>query len=159
MGDGATVVVGEGERRQRRAADFGDGGGAFCAFVDGECVVDLWTGWAGDGRPWEEATRGVIMSSTKGMTSLCAHLLEDRGELDLDAPVVRYWPEFGQARQGGRPRCASCSATSRAPSGCPGPMRCSGGTVRAGTTPRPSRPGWPRASRPGNPGPGTATTG
>ena len=96
MGDGATVVVGEGERRRERPANFGDGGGAFCAFVDGECVVDLWTGWAGDGRPWSEATRGVIMSSTKGMTSLCAHLLEDRGDLDLDAPVVRYWPEFGQ---------------------------------------------------------------
>jgi CubicO group peptidase (beta-lactamase class C family) len=37
------------------------------------------------------------MSSTKGMTTLCAHILEDRGELDLDAPVTRYWPEFGAA--------------------------------------------------------------
>jgi CubicO group peptidase (beta-lactamase class C family) len=93
MANGMSVIV----RDRERAADFGDGGGAFCAFVDGECVVDLWTGWAGDGRPWEETTRGVIMSSTKGMTALCAHLLEDRGELDLDAPVVYYWPEFGQA--------------------------------------------------------------
>ncbi len=97
MAGGASVVVGEGERRRERTADFGDGGGAFCAFVDGECVVDLWTGWAGVGRPWDETTRGVIMSSTKGMTTLCAHVLEDRGELELDAPVVRYWPEFGQA--------------------------------------------------------------
>jgi CubicO group peptidase (beta-lactamase class C family) len=97
MGDGATVLVGDGERRRERAVGFGDGGGAFCAFVDGECVVDLWTGWAGDGRPWVDATRGVIMSSTKGLTALCAHILVDRGELVLDAPVVRYWPEFGQA--------------------------------------------------------------
>jgi CubicO group peptidase (beta-lactamase class C family) len=37
------------------------------------------------------------MSSTKGMTTLCAHILEDRGELDLNAPVTRYWPQFGQA--------------------------------------------------------------
>jgi CubicO group peptidase (beta-lactamase class C family) len=96
MAAGATVVVGDGERRRERTVHFGDGGGAFCAFVGGECVADLWTGWAGDGRPWDEATRGVIMSSTKGMTSLCAHVLEDRGELDLGAPVVRYWPEFGQ---------------------------------------------------------------
>ena len=83
---GATVVVGERERR----ADLGDGGGAFCAFVDGECVVDVWTGCGRRraGRAWDEDTRAVIMSSTKGLTTLCAHLLEDRGELDLDAPVV-----------------------------------------------------------------------
>jgi CubicO group peptidase (beta-lactamase class C family) len=92
LGEGASVTVGERERR----ADLGDGGGAFCVYVDGECVVDLWTGPAGPGgREWAQDTRAVIMSSTKGMTTLCAHLLEDRGELDLDAPVVRYWPGFG----------------------------------------------------------------
>ncbi len=91
LAEGASVFVGE---RQRRA-DLGDGGGAFCAFVDGACVVDIWAGSAGADRAWERDTRAVIMSSTKGMTTLCAHILEDRGELDLDAPVVRYWPEFG----------------------------------------------------------------
>jgi CubicO group peptidase (beta-lactamase class C family) len=91
LGEGASVVVGGRERR----ADLGNGGGAFCAFVEGECLVDLWAGSAGPDRAWEEDARAVIMSSTKGMTTLCAHLLEDRGELDLDAPVVRYWPEFG----------------------------------------------------------------
>jgi CubicO group peptidase (beta-lactamase class C family) len=93
LGSGAVVTHGERERR----ADLGDGGGAFCAYVDGECVVDVWTGFA-DGRQrraWERDTRAVIMSSTKGLTSLCAHLLEDRGALDLDALVTRYWPEFG----------------------------------------------------------------
>src|ERR1700735_5611744 len=100
MAAGATVVVGEGERRRERTVHFGDGGGAVCAFVDGECVVDLWTGWGGEGRAGGEAARGVIMWSTKGVTSLCAHVLEDRGELDLDAPVVRYWPEFGHAGKG-----------------------------------------------------------
>ena len=91
LAEGASVTVG---RRERRA-DLGDGGGAFCAFVDGECVVDVWAGHSAPGRTWEEETRAVIMSSTKGLTTLCAHLLEDRGQLDLDAPVVRYWPEFG----------------------------------------------------------------
>src|SRR5208283_2210680 len=92
LAQGTSVRVGERERR----ADLGDGGGAFCAYVDGDCVVDLWAGPAGPtGRAWQEDTRAVVMSSTKGMTTLCAHLLEDRGELDLDAPVVRYWPEFG----------------------------------------------------------------
>jgi CubicO group peptidase (beta-lactamase class C family) len=93
LGDGATVQIGERERR----ADLGDGGGAFCAYVGGDCVADLWTGTAGEGRPWQEGTRAVIMSSTKGFSTLCAHLLEDRGQLDLDAPVTRYWPEFAQA--------------------------------------------------------------
>jgi CubicO group peptidase (beta-lactamase class C family) len=94
LGAGATVTLGERERR----ADLGDGGGAFCAFVGAECIVDIWTGVAGpDGKAWEEDTRAVIMSSTKGMTTLCAHILEDRGELDLGAPVTRYWPEFGRA--------------------------------------------------------------
>src|SRR5262249_44727301 len=37
-----------------------------------------------------------VWSSTKGATALCAHLLADRALLDLDAPVVQYWPEFGQ---------------------------------------------------------------
>jgi CubicO group peptidase (beta-lactamase class C family) len=94
LGAGATLTLGDRERR----ADLGEGGGAFCAFADGECVVDVWTGPAGPaGRAWGEDTRAVIMSSTKGLTSLCAHILEDRGELDLDAPVTRYWPEFGEA--------------------------------------------------------------
>ena len=94
LGAGATLTLGEKERR----ADLGQGGGAFSAFVDGECVVDIWTGVTGpDGRAWEEDTRAVIMSSTKGLTALCAHILEDRGELDLNAPVQRYWPEFGRA--------------------------------------------------------------
>ncbi len=93
LGEGATLVVGDRERR----ADLGDGGGAFAAFVDGECVVDVWTGSAGaDGTGHGRKGRSaVIMSSTKGLTTLCAHVLEDRGELDLDADVVRYWPEFG----------------------------------------------------------------
>ncbi len=94
LASGTTVQLGERERR----ADLGEGGGAFCAYVDGECVVDVWAGLAdSEGRPWTEGTRAVIMSSTKGLTTLCAHILEDRGELDLDALVVRYWPEFGQA--------------------------------------------------------------
>jgi CubicO group peptidase (beta-lactamase class C family) len=97
LGEGASVLVGGRERR----AGLGDGGGAFAAYVNGECVVDVWRGVAdagGDGgttSEWEEHTRGVIMSSTKGLTTLCAHVLEDRGDLDLDAAVVAYWPEFG----------------------------------------------------------------
>jgi len=93
LAEGARVMVGQRER----VADLGQGGGAFAAYVAGECMVDLWAGEAAPGEPWQEGTRAVIMSATKGMTTLCAQLLSDRGQLDLDAPVARYWPEFAAA--------------------------------------------------------------
>ena len=47
--------------------------------------------------PWERDTIVNVFSTTKTMTALCALILADRGELDLHAPVARYWPEFAQA--------------------------------------------------------------
>ena len=73
-----------------------DVGASFCATVEGETVVDLWGGWA-DGaktRPWERDTIINVYSTTKTMTALTALLVADRGELDFDAPVAKYWPEF-----------------------------------------------------------------
>ena len=52
---------------------------------------------AGANRPWNKDTIVAVASTTKGATAICAHLLVQRGELDLDAPVVEYWPEFGAA--------------------------------------------------------------
>ncbi|HUO12802.1 MAG TPA: serine hydrolase domain-containing protein [Caulobacteraceae bacterium] len=73
-----------------------DLGASFCATKDGEVVVDLWGGWADEARTrrWEKDTIVNVYSTTKTMTFLCALLLADRGELDFDAPVARYWPEF-----------------------------------------------------------------
>ncbi len=71
--------------------------GAACAiYAGGRCVVDLWGGEADSrtGRPWEEDTVVVVRSTSKGATALCAHMLAERGEIDLDAPVAQYWPEF-----------------------------------------------------------------
>jgi CubicO group peptidase (beta-lactamase class C family) len=64
--------------------------------VGGETVVDLWGGWVDPDRTrsWDKDTLVVVMSCTKGVTALCAHLLATTGDLDLDAPVSRYWPEF-----------------------------------------------------------------
>jgi CubicO group peptidase (beta-lactamase class C family) len=73
------------------------GGLSFAAYVEGEKVVDLWGGEAVPGRPWEHDTLSTAMSATKGLAALCAQILWDRGELDLDAPVTHYWPEYGQA--------------------------------------------------------------
>jgi len=73
-----------------------DVGASFCATVDGETVVDLWGGFADEARsrPWTTDTIVNVYSTTKTMTALTALLVADRGELDFDAPVARYWPEF-----------------------------------------------------------------
>ena len=49
-----------------------------------------------NGTPWKQDTVSIVFSCTKGATALCAHILASRGKLDLDAPVVELWPEFGQ---------------------------------------------------------------
>ena len=73
-----------------------DVGASFCATLEGETVADLWGGWADEARtrPWERDTIVNVYSTTKTMTALTALLLADRGVLDFDAPVARYWPEF-----------------------------------------------------------------
>jgi CubicO group peptidase (beta-lactamase class C family) len=73
-----------------------DLGASLAVNIDGEMVVDLWGGWADEARtvPWTENTIIVVFSTTKTMTALAALVLVDRGELDLDANVAQYWPEF-----------------------------------------------------------------
>ena len=73
-----------------------DVGASFCATLGGETVVDLWGGFAdaAQSRPWRKDTIVNVYSTTKTMMALCALILADRGELDFDAPVARYWPEF-----------------------------------------------------------------
>jgi CubicO group peptidase (beta-lactamase class C family) len=85
--------------------EHGDVGAAFCLYMDGRQVVDLWGGVADAraGRPWEEDILTLVYSTTKGVTAICAHLLAQRGLLDLDAPVVEYWPEFGKQGKSGIP--------------------------------------------------------
>ena len=86
------------EEFERNFAERGELGAAVCVMIDGEPVVDLWGGVADRGteEPWTEPTTVVVFSSTKGMTALGAHILGDRGKLDFDAPVSRYWPEFAK---------------------------------------------------------------
>ena len=73
-----------------------DLGASVAITVEGETRVDLWGGWADaeKTRPWTRDTLVNVYSTTKTMTALTALLLADRGELDFDAPVARYWPEF-----------------------------------------------------------------
>lgn len=116
-----TVVQGHVESGWGKVADAfranfdgrpGEVGAACCVYVNGRPVVDLKGGLAdrAANRPWDEETIALVASTTKGATAICAHLLAQRGELDLDA----RW--FGTGRSSALParsrsRCAGCSHT------------------------------------------------
>jgi CubicO group peptidase (beta-lactamase class C family) len=96
-----TVVPGFEHVREVFEANFashGEVGAALSVHVDGREVVDLVGGSvARDGEPYTRRTLQMVASATKGALAVCALRLADRGELDLDAPVARYWPEFAAA--------------------------------------------------------------
>jgi CubicO group peptidase (beta-lactamase class C family) len=73
------------------------GGGALAVYLNGDPVVDVWTGWS-DRRGhqlWTENTGAMVFSATKGVASTVIHRLVDRGLIDYDTPVAEYWHEFG----------------------------------------------------------------
>lgn len=79
-----------------------EAGLSVCVIHEGNVLADLWGGTAdvASGTPWHRDTVVETFSATKTMTNLVALLLVDSGELDLDAPVARYWPEFAAAGKG-----------------------------------------------------------
>ena len=81
----------------------GEVGAAVCVYRDGRKVVDLWGGYKDLARtdPWRPDTIVIMNSLAKSMCALCVHILIDRGQIDFDAPVARYWPEFAQAGKQG----------------------------------------------------------
>jgi CubicO group peptidase (beta-lactamase class C family) len=88
--------------RDAFAAGFADGlelGASLAVEIDGRCVVDLWGGFADAARrrPWEHDTIACVFSCTKGLAAIALLTLVDRGVVDLDAPVTKWWPEFGAA--------------------------------------------------------------
>ncbi|MBV9043485.1 MAG: beta-lactamase family protein [Alphaproteobacteria bacterium] len=92
--------------REAFAANFESGleiGASLALTHRGKTVVDLWAGWADPARTrrWEENTVVSVASTTKVATAMVALTLVDRGLIELDAPIARYWPEFAQ---GGKER-------------------------------------------------------
>jgi CubicO group peptidase (beta-lactamase class C family) len=73
------------------------GGAQLCVYQDGRLVADLWTGRdvAAD-RPYAGETLTVLMSCTKAIVAVVALRLAERGLIDVEAPVARYWPEFAE---------------------------------------------------------------
>ncbi len=74
------------------------GGAAVAIYQSGECVVDLWGGERDEaGNPWRRETMSPSFSTTKGVASTLLHIMVDRGLVDYDCKVAKYWPEFGKA--------------------------------------------------------------
>lgn len=97
-----TVAPGFESVREAFASNFSersDIGASVSLVIDGKILVDLWGGVAdqAEGREWQADTLANIWSTTKGVTAACFAMLVDRGQIDYDAPVARYWPEFGVA--------------------------------------------------------------
>jgi CubicO group peptidase (beta-lactamase class C family) len=96
---GGAVAPGfEGVREAFVEAQRADEGGAqLCVFRHGQVVVNLWAGRDKiSDRPYTDETIAVLMSCTKGAVATVASMLAERGLLDFDAPVARYWPGFAQ---------------------------------------------------------------
>lgn len=87
---------------QRNFVEHGELGAACCLYVEGECVVDLWGGWANKAKtlPWQENTLSGFYSVGKALVSLCALQVCDAYHISLDAPVADVWPEYGQHGKG-----------------------------------------------------------
>ncbi|NJP99786.1 serine hydrolase domain-containing protein [Streptomyces zingiberis] len=79
----------------RNFQERGERGAAVAVHRDGEKVVDLWAGTSGPDtdEPWTEGTAQLVRSVTKGIVAAVPLLLQQRGQLDLDAPLSTYWPE------------------------------------------------------------------
>jgi CubicO group peptidase (beta-lactamase class C family) len=74
------------------------GGCAAALYLGGEEMLHLWGGQStATGQPFTKESLVMTASVTKAVTSLCAMMLAERGDLDIDAPVAEYWPEFAAA--------------------------------------------------------------
>jgi CubicO group peptidase (beta-lactamase class C family) len=103
-----TVEAGFEPVRNAFAGNFerhGEVGAAFCVHQHGRRIVDLWGGVTapGSGDPYTADTLQMVMSTTKGVVAIAAHLLAEEGRLDFDAPVAQYWPEFAAEGKGNMP--------------------------------------------------------
>jgi CubicO group peptidase (beta-lactamase class C family) len=83
---------------EKNFAGYGEVGAAVHVTINGEPIVDLWGGAADAAgtQPWKADSLVNVWSTTKGWLALAMHMLSDRGWLDFEAPVARYWPEFAQ---------------------------------------------------------------
>ncbi len=74
-------------------------GAGLAIYRHGKCLVDLQGGYSDIERqnPWQKDTLCVVHSCTKAATALCLHHLIDQGQVQLNDPVTRFWPEYGES--------------------------------------------------------------
>lgn len=67
------------------------------AYLHGRLVVDAWAGIADpdSGRPVDGDTLFNVFSVSKAVAATAVHVQAERGLIDYDEPVARYWPQFG----------------------------------------------------------------
>ena len=82
---------------ERNFSERGETGASLAVSHRGEIVVDLRGGTIDGTTPWREDTVALTYSTTKPLAAACVVLLWDRGRLELDVPVARYWPGFGES--------------------------------------------------------------
>lgn len=75
-------------------------GAGLAVYRYGQLVLDIYGGVADNavGRRVDDGTMFVLFSSTKPLAAACVYMLKERGRLDWDDAVAKFWPEFG--RQG-----------------------------------------------------------
>lgn len=73
----------------------GDTAASCVVYADGVPVLDIWAGETGRGA-WTPDTRSVVFSASKGVTTVCLLMAVERGFIELDALVTKYWPEFAE---------------------------------------------------------------
>ena len=101
----------------RNFAEHGEVGASLCITHRGQTVVDLWGGMADPKAetPWARDTVSVVFSCTKGATALCAHMLAERGKLDLYGDVAALWPDFAAGGKAGTTLANMLAHTSPVP--------------------------------------------
>jgi CubicO group peptidase (beta-lactamase class C family) len=98
--------------RDAFAANFDRGEiGAACAVaIDGRVVVDLWGGWTDEdrSRPWRADTLVNAYSVGKPIVALAVLQRVAAGDLQLDEPASKRWPELIAGQRGATVRDVLC---------------------------------------------------
>jgi len=66
------------------------------AYYQGRLAIDTWGGLADEttGRKVDGETLFNVYSVAKAVTATALHMQVDRGLIEYDAPIARYWPEY-----------------------------------------------------------------